>query len=185
MRSNHREPAPGHGPAKKHLVQWRERSHGRGNSRPHPCGRSKDRRPTSDRDSPRRSTDMREPANKRLITVVSRLAPTVARSSHNNFSRVFGEGGLWLRPRLDKGHKRMRSVGFKLRPPIRCEGLPRMSLMLHPGYHRCGARQPLLQPYAARGHSIPLAYGKFVTRAGSGWVTFAPTLRRFAGGGTT
>jgi outer membrane immunogenic protein len=32
-------------------------------------------------------------------------------------------------------------------------------------------------------HSIPLAYGKFVTRAGSGWVTFAPTLRCFAGGG--
>jgi hypothetical protein len=112
LRSNHREPAPGHGPAKKHLVQWRERSHGRGNSRPHPCGRSKDRRPTSDRDSPRRSTDMREPANKRLITVVSRLAPTVARSSHNNFSRVFGEGGLWLRRRLDNGHKRMRSVGL-------------------------------------------------------------------------
>ena len=119
LRSNHREPAPGHGPAKQHLVQWRERSHGRGNSRPHPCGRSKDRRPTSDRDSPRRRTDMREPANKRLITVVSRLAPPVARSSHNNFSRVFGEGGLWLRRRLDNGHKRMRSVGLSSIRPIR------------------------------------------------------------------
>ena len=46
-------------------------------------------------DSPRRRSDMREPANKRLITDVSRHAPTVARSSHNNFSRVFGEGGMW------------------------------------------------------------------------------------------
>ena len=60
----------------------------------------------TDRDSPRRRTDMREPANKRLITVVSRLAPTVARSSHNNFSRVFGEGGLWLRPTAEVAMKR-------------------------------------------------------------------------------
>src|SRR3974390_2601256 len=56
------------------------------NSRPLPCGRSKDRRPTSDRDSPRRRMDLREPANKRLITDVSGLAPTVARSSHQSFS---------------------------------------------------------------------------------------------------
>src|SRR6516162_7412772 len=78
------------GPVKISLVQWRERSHGKGNSRRYACGRSQNRRPMTDRDSPRRRTDMREPANKRLITDVSGLAPTVARSPQNNFSRVFG-----------------------------------------------------------------------------------------------
>ena len=37
------------------------------------CDRSKDRRPTSDRDSPNGPTDMREPANKSLLTDVSGL----------------------------------------------------------------------------------------------------------------
>src|SRR6516225_6058442 len=78
------------GPVKISLVQWRERSHGKGNSWRYACGRSQNRRPMTDRDSPRRRTDMREPANKRLITDVSGLAPTVARSPQNNFSRVFG-----------------------------------------------------------------------------------------------
>src|SRR6516225_8683324 len=92
------------GPVKISLVQWRERSHGKGNSRRYACGRSQNRRPMTDRDSPRRRTDMREPANKRLITDVSGLAPTVARSPQNNFSRVFGGDRLSHVRGLTTGH---------------------------------------------------------------------------------
>ena len=109
LRSNQREPTPGHGPVKIELVQWRERSHGRGNSRRHPCGRSKDRRPTSDRDSPRRKTDMREPANKSLLTDVSGFCfhPCTIIPTHT--SPQFLEKTLPHASNLDMGHKRMTS----------------------------------------------------------------------------
>ena len=93
------------GPVKISLVQWRERSHGKGNSRRYACGRSQNRRPMTDRDSPRRRTDMREPANKRLITDVSGLAPTVARSSQKQLLTRFWRGSLVACPRVDNGHK--------------------------------------------------------------------------------
>ena len=66
---------PGQRSGEDNLVQRRGRSHGRGNSR---------RRSEADRKidarvetgiAPRRRSDMREPANQRMITDVSRLRP--------------------------------------------------------------------------------------------------------------
>src|SRR6516164_6785933 len=48
---------------------------------------------------------MREPANKRLITDVSGLAPTVARSSQKQLLTRFWRGSLVACPRVDNGHK--------------------------------------------------------------------------------
>ena len=84
------------GPAKINLVQRRERSRGKGNSRS--CceaDRKIDARSQTGT-APDEQTDMRElePANKSLLTDVSRLAPTVARSSHRRLSGVRGEVGL-------------------------------------------------------------------------------------------
>src|SRR5207244_4613574 len=74
---------------------WRrERSHGKGNSRPSfEADRKIDARSKTGK-APGRNTDMREPANESLLTDVSGFAPTVARSSHRHPLRSCGEAGL-------------------------------------------------------------------------------------------
>src|SRR5262245_45854711 len=68
-----REPAPGHGPVKINLVQRRERSRGKGNSRSSfEADRQIDARSQTGT-APDEPTDMHEPANKSLLTDVSGL----------------------------------------------------------------------------------------------------------------
>ncbi len=107
-----REPAPGHGPVKTNLVQRRERSHGKGNSRPSfEADRKIDARSKTGK-APGRNTDMHEPANESLLTDVSGFAPTVARSSHRSPPRSLRRGRAVAPSGLDMGHKRMAARGF-------------------------------------------------------------------------
>jgi hypothetical protein len=112
-----REPAPGHGPVKTNLVQRRERSHGKGNSRPSfEADRKIDARSKTGK-APDGNTDMHEPANESLLTDVSGFAPTVARSSHRSPLRSSWRGRAVAPSGLDMGHKRMD------RPELRqCSG---------------------------------------------------------------
>ena len=93
-----REPAPGHGPAKTNLVQRRERSRGKGNSRSScEADRKIDARPQTGT-APDGHTDMREPANKSLLTDVSGLRSyrcTIIASTTSHGIR--GEGGMLRR----------------------------------------------------------------------------------------
>jgi len=87
---------PGHGPAKINLVQRRERSHGKGNSRSSfEADRKVDARSKTGK-APDEKTDMREPANESLLTDVSRLRSyrcTII--SLTTSDGVRGEDGLW------------------------------------------------------------------------------------------
>ena len=93
---NYREPAPGHGPANLNRVQRWEQSHGRGNSRScFEADRKIDARSKTGT-APDEQTDMREPANKSLLTDVSRLCSyrcTIIASTTSDGIR--GEAGLW------------------------------------------------------------------------------------------
>jgi hypothetical protein len=108
LRTKHREPSAAAWFGKEDLVQWRERATARGI----PdvilvADRKVDARPQTGT-APDGNTDMREPANKSLLTDVSRLAPTVARSAHRQPLTLIVLRGRAVAPlRLDLGHKRM------------------------------------------------------------------------------
>src|SRR6516162_10093167 len=63
---------------------------------------------------------MREPANKRLITDVSGLAPTVARSSQKQLLTRFWRGSLVACPRVDNGHKSIPDWRGSVRGSLHC-----------------------------------------------------------------
>src|SRR3954452_11643410 len=105
-----------------YLVQWRERSRGKGNSRSS-CEADQmiDARPQT-ATAPDGHTDMREPANKRMLTGVSGL-----RSYHCTIIASITLRGLAesqaVAPRpLDMGHKRMRwGESRAMRPDARAK----------------------------------------------------------------
>ena len=103
-----REPAPGHGPVKTNLVQRRERSRGKGNSRSScEADRKIDARPQTGT-APDGKTDMREPANKSMLTDVSGLRSYRCTIIASTTSPEFVERAGCGASELDMGHKRMR-----------------------------------------------------------------------------
>ena len=140
-----REPAPGHGPVKTNLVQRRERSHGKGNSRPSfEADRKIDARSKTGK-APGRNTDMHEPANESLLTDVSGFAPTVARSSHRSPPRSLRRGRAVAPSGLDMGHKRMgrpTDLGFTRDRIITCAvGQGRLAVARAAGRGRASASE--------------------------------------------
>jgi hypothetical protein len=90
------------------LVQRRERSHGRGNSRGYCEADGKIDARSQARIAPDENTDMREPANKSLLTDVSRLRSyrcTIIASTTSN--ELVERTGPMARLELDMGHKRV------------------------------------------------------------------------------
>jgi hypothetical protein len=87
---------PGQGPVKINLVQWRERSHGKGNSRAYYVADHMIDARSQTGKAPDEKTDMREPANESLLTDVSRLrsyrCTIIALTTSDGVRR---EDGLW------------------------------------------------------------------------------------------
>ena len=150
-----REPAPGHGPVKTNLVQRRERSHGKGNSRPSfEADRKIDARSKTGK-APDGNTDMREPANESLLTDVSGFAPTVARSSHRSPLRSLWRGRAVAPSGLDMGHKsaeRRASRGVSAFTRVLRRTMGRKALRSAPA---CRARC-VHAPLTRQAHRVPM-----------------------------
>jgi hypothetical protein len=111
-----REPAPGHGPVKTNLVQRRERGRGKGNSRSSfEADRKIDARSQTGT-APDGNTDMREPANKSLLTDVSGLRSYRCTIININALSAAVESTGCGASELDQGHKRMRAEYFASYP---------------------------------------------------------------------
>src|SRR5438105_15962046 len=82
--------------------------------------------------APDGNTDMREPANKSLLTDVSRLRSYRCTITASIPLRSSWRGWAVARPRLDTGHKRMRSQRFTRcsAPPLTRRVAHRLLLMI-------------------------------------------------------